>query len=198
MRSRLVTTLLIGLALIAGRGLLANEVLAEAKFGYEIPTDSTARKLYSNNVRYELEGSVEACKGFYGWASLGYFTSTGGTITQDNYHRIQIYTIGAGAKYLLPINERCDRVYLGVGILPTYVAVRETSIFLKHWTHDWAVGAVIKGGALINVWRCLFVDLFADYSFVRVEGKDYDEPLVYAERTRLDALTVGIGLGVQF
>lgn len=181
-----------------GGSLNANEALLEAKVGYSLPSDSVARDLYADNARYELEGSVEACKRIYGFASVGYFTSTGGTVSGGNHLRIQILPLTLGVKYMVPVNERCDRLYVGVGVAPTYVWVRDTSIFLHHWTHDWAVGAVVKGGGLIKISKHLFLDLFADYTFLKVDGKDLENPLVYGVKTRLNNFTAGVGIGYRF
>jgi hypothetical protein len=196
--SKVAMTLVCGALAMMGGRMEANEALLEAKVGYEIPTDSIARDLYSNNARYELEGSVQACGPIYGFASVGYFTSTGGTISLRNHLRVQVLPMTLGLKYIVKINQRCDRLYAGIGIAPTYIWVRDTSIFLHHWTHDWAVGGVAKVGGLVRLSKHFFLDLFLDYTFLKGTGRDLDDPLVYGVKTKMSAVTLGAGIGYRF
>ena len=176
--------------------LQAIDAFVEAKAAYFLPTDDKFRKIYSGGGIYGGEISCQAYKGLYGWASGSYFYKSGHSIGEHNATRITMVPLGLGLKYLYRISFA--DLYLGAGVLGTYVHMKDSSHYVVHEHSKWGVGGIIKGGAILNVNKHFFVDLFTDYSFMNVNFHNTHNGTVARHNADLSGWSIGTGIGYRF
>jgi len=181
------------ITLVSFSSLHAAEVLTEIRAAYFHPTDSRFQDIYSGGGQYSIETSVQTgCKQLYPWAGVGYFHKSGCSILEipgitsegDSTH-ITIVPIGLGLKYLFPIDCICPRPYLGAGVLFSYVHIHNDCSFITQAQSDWGIGGIIKAGFFSDITHCVFLDLFVDYSYMKVDFN-------------LSGFTIGGGIGYRF
>ena len=168
----------------------------EGKIGYLYPTDHATRQNSSGNAIYSLEGNIQVYRQLYAWSSIGYYYGSGDTTNGDIKTNLKIMPIGVGLKYFLPVSY--FDLYVGAGVLPTYVQSTTHSPYFKQKIDKWACGGVVKGGVLINITCSFYIDLFVDYMILSAKGKGSTDPLTYAETCNLNSVSVGGGIGYRF
>ncbi len=173
---------LLTLLILLSTQLAAIEVLTEAKVGYFLPTDSKFRSIYGEDgILFGLESSFAVPHNFYPWISVDVYDNSGHT---KSHHKSHIYFIpvGAGIKYIYPF--RYLSVYGGAGVLPTYLHVHDHS--------RWGCGGIVKAGFIADrIWN-FFIDLFAEYSYIKMRHTEELNP------ANLSNFTVGGGVGYHF
>lgn len=175
--------------------LQAEDVFVEAKAAYYRPTESRFRKVYGGSGIYGIEASFQAWRDLYAWTSTSCFYRSGTSIGKHNGTNITFIPLGIGLKYLFPIHF--TDVYLGVGGLGTYAHIKNHSRFVSSSQSKWAPGAIIKVGALLNVHPNFFIDLFSDYSFIKMRFSKGSKTVVQHE-SNLGGWSIGLGLGFRF
>ncbi len=171
--------------------LSAVEVLTEGKVGYFIPTDAQFRATYGEDgILGEIETSVCAWDHFYPWASVGMYRNVSHHVGKSHIYFIPI---GAGLKYIYPF--KYVSIYAGAGALPTYLHIDNNSPLLASTQERWGCGGIFKMGFLSNrVWN-LFIDLFAEYSYLQMP---FHGQRVALSDGVLSNFTIGGGVGYRF
>jgi hypothetical protein len=180
--------------------LQAVDTLVEAKAAYFYPTSHEFREIYSDGGIYGLEVSCQAWRGFYPWFSASIVHKSGHSITtsplvSSDSTRITLVPLGLGLKYLYPINF--VDLYAGVGILGTYVHIKDNSPFVIRSSSKWGVGGIAKIGAIFN-YKSFFVDLFSDYSYTKVDFHNTNHGQVVRHRANISDWSIGAGIGYRF
>lgn len=194
-KTRFIMLSAIALA-ISSTQLQANDILLEARGAYYGPTNSLFREIYSGSGRYGLEVSAQAWKGLYPFVSVDYFYKSGHSIGGCNNTNITLVPIGVGLKYLFPFQEKFD-FYVGAGVVPTYMRIRDQGPFVEPTTHKWGVGGVAKTGFLYTFTNGVFLDLFGDYTYTKI-NIDQDDCCVERNNADVSGWAVGLGIGYRF
>jgi hypothetical protein len=183
-------------ALISANILQATDVFVEAKAAYYRPTDDKFREIYSDSGIYGGEISCQAWRGLYGWASASCFHKGGHSIRMHDSTTITFVPLGFGLKYLFPVSF--VDLYVGAGMLNTYAHIEDDSHFVIHSHSKWGQGGIVKAGAIFNVNKHFFVDLFSDYSFMKIDFHNTDHEKVVRHDADLSGWSIGAGVGYRF
>jgi hypothetical protein len=233
MMKRLVLASL-GLALLlVSVAAHAREFLLEAKGSYYLFTNDTTRHIYHHGsgmftaeLSAKLANDRECCVNecdcccdscwshWYGWISAGYLQKKGhvkDTIGNTYKTKMNLIPIGIGLKYLW--NSCWGDFYLGAGVLAARIKTHDHSPFVVPCRDKWGAGFIVKGGFLWDFCCCWFIDLFADYSFIRVKFHDatIQGPILNAQRVQIGSggmvqgrkanasgFELGLGIGYRF
>jgi len=216
----------LGLALLAGSlALQAREFLFEAKGDYYLFTNDTTKQIYKHGSgTFTAEVSAQlmdnccdnCCNScwsqWYGWVSGGYLRKKGhvkDTLGNTYKTKMSLIPLGIGLKYLMP--SCWGDFYLGAGLLIARIKTHDDSPFVQPNRDKWGAGFIVKGGFLWDFCNCWFVDLFADYSFIRIKFHDttiagpiYDSQhrIIgsggFLEGHKANASGFGLGLGIGY
>ncbi len=154
--------------------LCARDVILEFKAAYFLPTNSLFRHIYDNGgALYGPELTVQLCedKNWYGFLSLDYFQKKGRSLGLCERTKVSLLPLGVGLKYFVPM--WCDHAdfYLGLGFQPTYVRTKNHAECLTTKQSRWGFGGIAKVGTYWYLPHHFVIDLFVDYSFVKVGCK---------------------------
>lgn len=174
----------------------AREVLLEAKGAYYFATNHLFRQIYGHGSgRYGAEATIELCDELYAFVSIDGFTKKGRSLGGCSPTRLTMIPVSFGLKYL---HEICwGDVYLGLGGLATHVSETDCAQFVIPKRHDWTMGGILKAGIIFDLPRCFFIDLFADYSFIKINFNNCS-CLFNVQSCRADISGVAVGLGVGY
>lgn len=175
--------------------LLPSGRLAELRAAYFSPTGHKFRKIYSGTGLYSAEVSCRTCHNWYSWASVGYTHKSGSSIGLHTKTDATLVPFALGLKYVYPVECLCP--YLGAGVLGTYIHTHDHSSAVTQKISRWGIGAIAKSGVLITISRHLFLDLFVDYSFMRVDFNRHHNH-VTPHSADLSGASTGIGVGCRF
>ncbi len=155
--------------------LLESQVNVESQVAYFQPTDDTFRDVYSRGgVIFGLEATrVRAWRGFYPWVSARYFGKSGRSSGLGDRTKIDIVPIGAGLNYLFCGSQHYD-LFIGAGMLPTYLHITDESNFVIRKNNNWGLGGIVKMRLHFNITKSFFIDLFSDYSFIKISCKQQE------------------------
>lgn len=174
--------------------LQAMDSLIEAKGAFYYPTSSTFRQIYSSEGMFGLEASFKTWRQLYSWASGSVFMKNGHSIGLGDRTRIVFYPIGAGIKYLFPVDWM--DFYLGGGPLGVYMHIHDHASTVTPKTCRWGGGGIVKGGAILNISHYLFFDFFTDYSFLYVPIPKRQNMITH--NANLSGWSIGAGVGLRF
>lgn len=171
-------------------------ILPEIKLAYYYPTSSRTRDLYTGSGLYSFELSVETWCDFYPWVSAGYLHATGHTKAENRKTTLEMVPLNLGVKYI----ASCwgSHPYLGLGVTATYMHTKDNSPYVIHTTSKWGVGGIVKAGFLAYMSECMFIDLFIDYTFVRMGFHNSSSPNVQRRSANLSGFSFGGGFGWAF
>ena len=172
-------------------------VLLEANAAYFRPTDNAFREIYSGGGIYGLEASAKVWRGLYPWLSVRYFGQSGRITGSQSRTTIHLVPIGVGLKYLFPVHDRLN-VFIGAGVLPTYLHIHDKSPFFIKKVTKWGVGGTVKGGAIFNVTDLIFIDIFSDYLFVKMHFDKTDDGAIERRPANITGFSIGGGIGIRF
>lgn len=176
--------------------LAAFEALIEGRVGYFIPTDAQFRDNYGEDgIISSLESSFAAGYNFYPWVNISYYGNASHP-DEGRHKKSHIYfiPIGAGLKYLYSFDHL--GVYGGVGVLPTYLHIENNSPFLVRTQEKWGCGGVVKVGLIADRLWNFFLDLFAEYSYIKIPFHNSDRLTLHP--ANLSNFTIGGGIGYHF
>ena len=191
-------------------GLNALDVSVEGKAGYFWPTNKVFRRIYDNGGIYggEIDVSLDCyCLPCFDlWVSVDSFSKRGHSIGCPELDvprvrtKIDLIPIGFGLRYLYPI---CDDfiAYVGLGGQYTRLRFKDVSPFLIRNVNKWDFGGIVKLGMLYDFCDGFFVDVFGQYSFLKMDFRkreNSDGDLVYRHHADLSGWTVGAGIGYRF
>lgn len=199
MRKYLLMSLILPLGALFGA-----EALVEAKAGYFYPTDHKFRKIYSGGGVYGMEVSYEALCNVYAWGSVNYFSQDGrsyqeGPDTVDidtNRTSIEIVPLGFGLKYLY--NSCYGDFYVAAGPLATHMHIKDHSPFVIQRINKWGWGGTVKLGANFDLCDNLYLNVFSDYSYMKMDFHYTDNQRVVRTEADISGISVGAGLGYKF
>ncbi len=177
--------------------LQAADVLIEGQAGYFFPTSKKFRDIYGNgNVFGGGELTVQLYRPIYLWGSSHYYHDSGKSIGLRDSTKVTLVPVGVGLKYMYPINFM--DLYLGAGVLPSYVKFKDKSNYVIPESKKWTVGGIVKVGVLFNFQNNFFIDLFTNYSILKAKFNDTNNNAVARSRSNLDTWNIGLGLGYRF
>lgn len=182
--------------LLQGISLQAHDILLEAKTALFLPTGTNFKNIYGKTGGiYGLELTGKLKGNWYGFLSADFFNKHGNTLIFDTYTNVKIENIGIGLKYFMPLN--CGDLYLGVGALPTRLHTFDDSQFVPKIHDKWTCGGIAKLGMVFDVTQHLFVDLFFDYNFTKVNFKFIPNQPTQLHNAKLNSFWLGLGLGCR-
>jgi hypothetical protein len=176
--------------------LLGTDVLVEAQAGYYYPTNHKFREIYSGSGIYGLEVSVQSWRSLYAWVSGSVFAKSGHSIGLRNSTHIVFVPIGVGLKYLWKVNF--VDLYLGAGVLPTYLHIHDHSPYVVQKSSKWGCGGIAKVGAIFNLPKSFFIDVFTSYSYIKISDHDTRHHTIYPSSANLSGFTFGGAIGYRF
>ena len=172
------------------------DFFAEVKGGYFYPTSHKFRDIYSGGGIYGLELSCQAWQQLYGWASGDIFYKSGHSQGLHHSTHITMVPLGAGLKYLFPVSF--SDIYLGAGVLGTYLHMKDRSPYVIRSLSKWGAGGIFKAGVLFNFKEHYFVDLFSNYTIMNIDFHNTDHNRVIRHTAHLSGWTVGLGIGYRY
>lgn len=178
--------------------LACRDVLVEFKGAAYLPTNDCVKNIYGKvGGLYGPEVTFQLCenKNWYGFASVDFSSKKGRSIGLCDCTKMHLLPLGLGLKYFAPFC--CGDFYVGLGFQPVHLKTINCSEFVVQKTSKWGFGGIAKIGAYIDLPRNFFVDLFFDYSFVKVNC-DSCLTSVIPVRANLSGAIVGAGLGYRF
>jgi outer membrane protein W len=179
--------------------ICARDVILEFKAAYFLPTDSVFKQIYHNgSALCGPEVTFQLCnnKNWYGFASIDYFQKKGHSIGLCDFTKVSLLPFGVGLKYFVPI--LCDRAdfYIGLGFQPVYVRTENCVECVSVKQSRWGFGGIGKVGTYWYLPRNFVIDLFVDYSFVKVGCKNSCQ--LTPRKADVSGAIFGIGLGYRF
>ena len=90
--------------------------------------------------------------------------------------------------------------YAGLGFQPISLQTNNHSPYVIQMTHEWGFGGIAKFGTYIDLPHNLVLDIFADYSFVKVNKLRTEFSVGYIQQTKanLSGFILGAGIGYRF
>lgn len=170
--------------------------LPEVKAAYFYPLDSRFRKIYSGGGLYSFEATFSCWDCFYPWISAGGFWKSGRSIGEKDKTEIVMIPLGVGLKYLFCCG--CFNPYIGAGLAVTYLHTDDHSPFVKKNNSGWGVGGIAKVGNLYYFCESFFIDIFADYTYMKVDFDKVSDPFVIGLNANVSGFSFGGGLGFCF
>lgn len=174
-----------------------HDIIIEGKGAYFLSTNSTFKNIYNNGGGiYGAELTAKIYDHWYGFISADFFSKKGKSIGLCSPTKVNIIDVGIGLKYLLPF-EYGD-FYIGLGALPTYLRTKDCSPYVVSKQKNWGCGGIAKAGAYINLPRSFIMDLFFDYSFVKMAPHCCSSRTIITHKAILNGCWFGVGLGYRF
>lgn len=186
----------------------AVEVLTEVKGAYFYANDSRFRDIYDQYGLYSLETSVQVwCTDLYVFGSAGYLYASGDSLIEPGVSEIanreksstnlNLVPLAVGLKYYFPLECYCISPYIGAGALFSYARIENNYPYVAEHLSHWGYGAIGKVGVLVDLSYCLFLDLFAEYSYMEIDFNEHHENVVN-RRADLSGFNFGAGIGYRF
>ncbi len=176
--------------------LRATDAFIEGKAAYFYPTDHQFRKIYSGGGIYGLELTCQAWRHLYAWASADCFYQTGKSIGEKDSTHITFVPLGQGLKYLFPVSF--VDIYVGAGILETWAHIKDHSRYVIRSNTKWGIGGIAKIGALFNINKHFFIDVFTNYSYTKIDFHKTNHGSVIRHDADLSGFWFGGALGYRF
>ena len=178
--------------------LVCRDVLLEFKGAYYFPTNHHVRDIYGNGSGlYGPEVTVQLCEGkdWYGFASADFLKKKGHSAGLCEPTTLYLVPLALGAKYFVPFSY--GDFYLGLGFQPTHVKTVNCISNTVQRTSKWGFGGIAKAGAYFDLPRNFFIDVFFDYSFVKVGGGPCCGSVIPV-KAHMNGAIFGAGLGYRF
>ena len=180
----------------------ATGYLTEIRASYFHPNSSTFRNIYSNSeILYAVEVNIKARDKVYPWISLGYLYARGSTRPRDIASTLYIAPAAVGIKYFFIDSSRPVRPYVGAGMLAAYANAKSKVPGASREENDTTVGAIAKTGILIDITPSVHLDLFADFTSLKVDFT-HDADQAYASylpaKSNFSGWNLGAGVVYQF
>jgi opacity protein-like surface antigen len=184
--------------LFAFMPLFCRDVLLEFKASYFYPTSSCTRDIYGRGgALYGPEVTFQLCqeRNWYGFASADFLSKKGHSVGLCEPTKMDIVPLAIGLKYFVPFCY--GDFYLGLGFQPVHLKTVNCSTFVSQTTSKWGFGGIAKIGTYFDLPCNFFVDIFLDYSFVKV-GCSNCGAGVTPLKADLSGVIFGAGLGYRF
>lgn len=152
------------------------------KNGYFYPQECVLREIFDRSGGkggYWVEGAVRCrvWKGLNVEASGSYFKHDGCALCGTECTEVKIPTLGLGLKYFFNCADFCDdcsdwckrfSLFLGAGLRVFFYRERNGSPYVIQCVDKTTVGGMVNFGIEIDVYKGLFIDLFVDYNFKKL------------------------------
>lgn len=172
----------------------------EARAGYFYPMSSGFKKIYRDGELYGAEVGAYLCDEFQLWASANHLArrgKSGGSFENDFKTRVTYTPFAAGFKFLIPIECWMD-LYFGLGAQYARFHTSDNSSFGGlHHSKKYGWGGIVKLGVLIDVTDCIYLNLFSDYSFIKMSFHNSHHGIFTRHNSVLDGWIFGVGVGVH-
>ncbi len=155
------------------------------------------RDIYSEGGIYGGEFTWQMRQKLYGWISADYFSKKGFSIGEHDPTKITMVPLGAGLKLKFPFKRTVD-LYIGAGVLGTYLHMRDHSPFVIPSSSKWGVGGIAKVGAICKIGEHFFIDLFTNYTYTKIDFDNADQEIVIRQNANLSNCSFGAGMGYRF
>lgn len=173
--------------------LLPNPLLIEGKVGFFIPLNQKFRDIYSQvECIWGGEATYRVTDSFYAWGSASYVSDKGYSRGFKHSTHVSLLPLALGVKYFLPTD--CGNYYIGAGLQYTRFHTKDDSPYVIHKITRWNWGALAKAGTLIPLCDCVYLDLFAEYSYLQMHFRKTHHGAVYRHKADLSSINFGIGL----
>lgn len=180
---KLITSLAILLFLSGTAGAVS--VTIEFKGIHFSPSEKAFKDIYGGGTMYGGEVSIDIWKNLAVWLGGSYFARKGELTFTKEGTKLTITPIGIGIKYSFPIVKMID-IYAGVGA--NYYSYKEENPIGK--ADKGGLGAVVKTGFQVNVFKGVIIDLFFNYTNCKIRPADF--------KINIGGTEVGAGLGYRF
>ncbi len=189
----------VGLAL----PIQAIAVSIQGDASYFRPASSVLREVYGSVwIDYKVEMDQPLSYSNWFWERLSIFAdasylSKNGRTEGGHYRtRIQIIPISLGLKWVQPIYDSVN-FYLGAAPRYFFLKIHDHLNVVQEKTHKNGLGGMAITGFIFDLWKGLYLDLFASYSF-----KHFDKPSiprgVEGHSLEVGGLDAGGGIGWEF
>ncbi|MDJ0652402.1 MAG: OmpW family outer membrane protein [Simkaniaceae bacterium] len=192
--STILQAFLLGAILLSAFQAESKEILLEGKGSYFISKNKLFRDIYGKTGLYRIETNIQTWKDLYTWSSLGYLYARGYS-TQKTKTDFQLVPFSVGASYLCKYGNWTP--YIGIGPTLAYCYVNNQSNYVTRHQPGWGIGFLTKLGFFAHVHKSVFLDFFADYSFMMAKFR-YGEQLTERYKVDLSGYSFGAGLGLRF
>lgn len=188
---------LVSAGLLASSSLLAEgKALVEAKFSYFYPQSSTIRDVYGDGgINYQFAFSYFVWKGLAVKASVDYFTKDGSS-SDGTSTSIRIIPISLGPMYAY--RTGIFSFYGGLGMRYFFAKIDNESIYVSNKSDGNGMGGYAEIGTLIRIASRVYVDVFADYGYKKLNLSSTPYPNVTTSSLQVGGLNVGAGIGFKF
>lgn len=176
--------------------LSAFTVSAEGRMGYFKPADQTFKNICNGGNTYGLEVMIPMQRCVFLWGGGSYFSKNGRGITDDQIGaKFTMIPLTAGVKYFY--QYKLINFYLGAGVQRTFLQIKENGDAPRKLTRRKG-GEIFKVGGIVNLTKCLFMDVFADYSILKTDFKEELDGVTTRYPIKANGWTIGIGIGYHF
>jgi outer membrane protein W len=176
------------------------DVILEMKGAFFQPINCTFKNIYGGGAIFGPELTFNIFRNIHGFVSYDYFTKNGSSIGLSTPTSVNFMALGVGVKFMGCVSDHA-RLYAGLGFEPVYLTTKNCSSYVSPKTQKWGFGGIAKFGAYIDLPHSFVLDLFADYSFVKVSPSCCTgSPLGYIQPTKADlsGFIFGAGIGYRF
>lgn len=169
--------------------IFSNQTRFDVRVGGFFPTYDLFRDIYGKQMLiWEIQSSTKIHQHFDIWANFDFLSKDGASVGFREYTKIEISNLSFGSNYTFKINEKM-RGYLGLGLSPALLWLKNYSLTFKEKFFRIAYGAVGKSGVQIFFPDRVFLDFFVDYLF---------EMIHFDKWKQLGGVRVGGGIGLNF
>lgn len=176
------------------------DIILEFKTAYFQPVNHTFKHIYKGAAIFGPEVTFNIAQRIYGFASYDFLTKNGRSIGLDTFTKVNFHVLAGGLKFIGCVTDKVS-LYAGLGFQPISLQTNNHSPYVIQMTHKWGFGGIAKFGTYIDLPHNLVLDIFADYSFVKVNRSSRTEfPVGYIQQTKanLSGFILGAGIGYRF
>ncbi len=189
---------LCALFLFAYASIFSRDILLEFKAAYFLSTDSCLKSIYGKGGALygpEVTFQLGEDENWYGFASVDFLKKNGRSVGLCDPTQMRIVPLAIGLKYFVPFWY--GDFYVGLGFQPVHLKTINCSQYVAQVTSKWGFGGIAKIGTYFDLPCNFLLDLFIDYSFVKV-GCNSCSDLVTPLKANISGAIFGAGLGYRF
>lgn len=189
----------LGVLLVVGcMPLISKDILLEFKGSFYLPTNAHVRHMYSNGGGLygpEVTFQLGQDRDWYGFASADFLKKKGHSLGLCEPTTLYLVPLALGVKYFVPFVY--GDLYVGLGFQPLHVKTVNCIADTVERTSKWGFGGIAKTGAYFDLPRNFLIDIFIDYSFVKVGGGPCCGSVIPV-KANMGGVIFGAGLGYRF
>lgn len=168
------------------------DILVEFKGSIFVPSNDLFHDVYGNCGDFGVEITGNLLDRLYAFFSTDFIVKHGLTSELGSASQLNLVNMGVGLKYFVPFKH--GDFYVGLGIEPTYLGMRNETLLGLFEQQSWVCGGIAKVGFIVDVGHSFFLDFFVDYSFAKADfNNNAEQNTVY-----LNGALYGLGFGYRF